>query len=61
MMRERLLLVIPNLPQVFPAKQNMRSNKDSRGDLWVMMFASIHTLLVKSPDFTQKPFNTAPI
>jgi TFIIF-interacting CTD phosphatase-like protein len=61
MMRERLLLVIPNLPQVFPANQNMRSNKDSRGDLWVMKFACIHALLVKSSDFTQKPFNTAPI
>jgi hypothetical protein len=39
----------------------MRYYKESRGDLWVMKFVSIHTLLVKSQDFTQKRFNTAPI
>jgi len=32
----------PTLPQVFPASKNLRSNMDSRGDLWVLYDASIH-------------------
>ncbi len=31
----------PKLPQVFPANRTLRSNANSRGDLWVLYDASI--------------------
>ncbi|MBK6408339.1 MAG: hypothetical protein IPF78_01295 [Flavobacteriales bacterium] len=34
--------LFPTLPQVFPANKTLLSSIESRGDLWVLIDASIH-------------------